>query len=326
MNPTLCGWIRRAATLGAMALMCGAAWAGFPERPLTLVVPYPPGGATDSVGRLLAKALGEQLHQTAVVENKAGAGTVIGAGMVAHAAPDGYTLLISSNTTFTVNPALRANLPYDPLKSFQSIGLIGSSPLVLLANPSLPVKSVQELVALAKAKPGQLSFGSFGIGTTAHFAGAMFKAMADVDLLHVPFKCSAPAMQALIADQIDLSFDTTVAAAPQMRAGKVKALAVTSATRAPAMPEVPTIAESGYPSYEMVPWITVVAPSGLPDAVAHTLDAALKSVLATPATHEALGRLGVDVDYEPPSAYAAKIEKELPLLRAYAQKANIQVQ
>ncbi|MCB2000717.1 MAG: tripartite tricarboxylate transporter substrate binding protein, partial [Rhodoferax sp.] len=212
------------ASLGRKALRAAALTAGlaitpllalaqdFPQRPLTLVVPYPAGGATDTLARILSKSMAAKLGQPVIVENKAGAGTTIGAAAVANAAPDGYTMLISSNTTFTINPALKSQLPYDPLKSFESIGILGTSPLVLLAHPSVKANTVQELVALAKAQPGKLSFGSFGAGTTAHFAGEMFKAMASVDILHVPYKGSAPAMQDLIGGQIPLSFDTNVAA------------------------------------------------------------------------------------------------------------------
>ena len=162
-----------------------AAVAAYPERPVTLVVPYPPGGATDVIARIVAKDLGQRLGQPVVVENKAGAGTVIGAGFVAQAPADGHTLLISSNTTFTVNPALRPKLPYDPQKSFEGVGILGTSPLVLLANPTVPARSVKDVIALAKAKPGKLAYGSFGSGTTSHIAGEMFKLAAGVDLLHV---------------------------------------------------------------------------------------------------------------------------------------------
>jgi len=297
--------------------------AGFPEKPVTLVVPFPPGGATDTMARIIAKGMGQRLAQPVIVDNKAGAGTTIGAGAVAQAAPDGHTLLISSNTTFTVNPALKAKLPYDAQKSFESIGLIGTSPLVLLANPSLPAHSVKELVALAKAQPGKLAYASFGNGTTAHLAGEMFKLVAGVDILHVPYKGSSPAMTDLIGGQVLLSFDTNVAALPMLRAGHVKALAVTSARRSPSLPQVPTIAEAGYPGFEMLPWITIVAPRGLPPAVQKTLGKALADTLADAAIRADLEKAGVDVSYEPGSFYDARVAKELPLLRAYVHKANI---
>ena len=275
------------------------------------------------VDALARELLRQRLGQTVVVDNKAGAGTVIGAGAVAQAAPDGYTLLISSNTTFTVNPALKPKLAYDPLKSFESIGLIGTSPLVLLANPSLPANSVKELVALAKSKPGKLAYGSFGSGTTSHLAGEMFKLVTGADILHVPYKGSAPAMTDLIGGQVQLSFDTNVAALPMLQAGKVKAIAITSSRRSPSLPKVPTVAESGYPDYEMVPWITIVAPRGLPAAVQKALGKALAETLADAAIRADLEKAGVDVSYEPGSFYDARVAKELPLLRAYVHKAQI---
>ena len=315
---------RLAPLLAASAFACSSALAaGFPEKALTLVVPYPPGGATDTVARIVAKGMGQRLAQTVIVDNKAGAGTAIGAGAVAKAAPDGYTLLISSNTTFTVNPALKLKLPYDAQKSFEGVGLIGTSPLVLLANPTLAANNVKELVALAKAQPGKLAYGSFGAGTTSHLAGEMFKVVTGIDILHVPYKGSSPAMTDLIGGQVPLTFDTNVAALPMLQAGKVKAIAVTSAKRSPSMPKVPTVAESGYPEFEMVPWIAIVAPRGLPGAVQKTLGKALADTLADPATRTDLEKAGVDVSYEPGSFYDARVAKELPLLRAYVHKAKI---
>jgi tripartite-type tricarboxylate transporter receptor subunit TctC len=319
--------LRRTLLCAAAIALCpwGALAAGFPDKPVTLVVPYPPGGATDTVGRIMAKALSGRLGQTVIVDNKAGAGTVIGAGTVAKAAADGYSLLISSNTTFTINPALKSRLPYDPLTSFESLGLIGSSPLVLLAHPSLAANNVKELVALAKAQPGTLNFASFGAGTTSHFAGEMFKLMTGAPLTHVPYKGSAPAMQDLIGGQVQLSFDTNVASIPQIQAGKVKAIAVTSAKPTPTLPGVPTVAQAGYPDYEMVPWITIVAPRGLPEPVRKTLQKAFADALADAAVVAELSKVGVDVRYQPPAAYVSRVSTELPLLRAYVHKAGLTV-
>jgi tripartite-type tricarboxylate transporter receptor subunit TctC len=314
--------IRLTTLLLATAFASSAAAAGFPEKPLTLVVPYPPGGATDTVARIVAKGMGQRLGQTVIVDNKAGAGTAIGAGAVAQAAPDGYTLLISSNTTFTVNPALKNKLPYDAQKSFESIGLIGTSPLVLLANLALPANNVKELVAMARAKPGTLAYGSFGNGTTSHLAGEMFKVVAGADILHVPYKGSAPAMSDLIGGQVQLTFDTNVAALPMLQARKVKALAVTSARRSPSLPNVPTVAEA-YPDFEMVPWITIVAPRGLPAAVQQALGKALADTLGDAAVRGDLDKAGVDVAWQPGSFYDVRVAKELPLLRAYVHKAKI---
>ena len=325
--------LRPAALLAAWAgtaLMAGApSWAqahAYPARPVTLVVPYPPGGATDTVGRILAKAMGQRLGQPMLVDNRPGAGTAIGAGQVAQAPADGHTLLISSNTTFTINPALKNKLPYDPLTSFESLGIMGSSPLVLLAHPAVPANDVKALVALAKSQPGKVSFGSFGNGTTSHFAGEMFKLVAGIHLVHVPYKGSAPAMQDLIGGQIQLTFDTNVASIPQIKAGKVKALAVTSLKPSSTLPGVPSIAEAGYPGFEMVPWITVVAPRGLPAPVRAALTRAFADSLADAGTRAELVKVGVDVVHEPPAAYERRVAEELPRLRVYVHKAGLTVE
>ena len=302
------------------------AQAAYPDKPITLVVPYPPGGATDIIARKLAGPLGQRLGQTVVVENKAGAGTAIGATAVARSAPDGYTLLISSNTTFTVNPALKKTLPYDPQQDFESIGLIGSSPLVLIAHPGVAANNVKELLELAKRTPQGLSFGSFGVGTSAHLAGEMFKVMTGANLVHVAYRGSAPAMTDLIGGQIPLSFDTTVAAQPQIAAGKVKAIAVTTRQRSAQMPQVPTVAEAGFPDYEMVPWITVVARRGLPADVRTKLAQALKDSVNDAAVKADLQKTGVDVLHQPGAEYDTRVAKELPLLRAYVHRANIPVE
>lgn len=295
-------------------------------RPVTLVVPYPPGGATDTVARLLARALAPRLGRAVVVDNRAGAGSVVGAGHVARAAPDGHTLLISSNTTFTVNPALKRRLPYDPLTSFEPLGLLGSSPLVLLAHPTLPVRTLRALVALARARPGQLSYASFGVGTTAHLAGEMLRHQAGVDLVHVPYKGSAPAMQDLLAGQVPLGIDTAVAALPPLRAGRLRALAVTSAQPSALLPDVPTVASAGYPGYELLPWLAVVAPRGLPAGQQAVLARALADSLADPGTRAALVESGLDVAPEPPQAYERRVAEELPRLRAYVHRAGISVE
>jgi len=299
------------------------AQAAYPEKVVTLVVPYPPGGATDTIARKLMEPLGKRLGQTVIVENRAGAGTAIGAALVAKAPADGYTLLISSNTTFTVNAAIKRSLPYDPQKGFESIGTIGSSPLVLLAHPKVAANNLKELVTLSKSDAKGLNFGSFGNGTTAHLAGEMLKVMAGANLVHVAYKGSAPAMTDLIGGQIPLTFDTNVAAMPQIAAGKVKALAVTSKRRYGQLPNVPTVAEAGFPDYEMVPWIAIVAPRGLPEPVRAALGKALSDTVNDPATRTELEKIGVDVAYEPGSTYDTRVARELPLLRAYVHKAGI---
>ena len=304
-----------------------AALAAFPDKPITIVVPYPPGGASDTLGRIVARYLQLQMPgSTVLVENKAGAGTVIGAQAVAQAAPDGYTLLTSSNTTWTMNPALRPRLPYDTLKSFEAIGTIGSIPLMLVAHPSAPFNNVKELVALAKAQPGKLNYASFGAGTSAHFAGEMFKSAAGLEIVHVPYKGSAPAMQDLIGGQVPLSFDTNIAAVPQMKAGKIKALAVTTAQRISSAPDVPTLAESGLPGFELSAWVSFVAPRGLPEDARNTLVKALAEAIKTPGMQADLAKAGLEVRYEPPAAFEARVNRELPAMRALVQKAGITVE
>ena len=311
------------------ALLCGInllAQAAFPDKPITVVVPYPPGGATDNLARKLAGPLGQRLGQPVIVENKAGAGTAIGAAFVAKSAPDGYTLLISSNTTFTVNAALKNSLPYDPQKDFESVGLIGSSPLVLLAHPKVPASTVKELIALSNKDGKGLNFGSFGVGTTAHLAGEMFKVMTGANMVHVAYRGSAPAMTDLIGGQIPLTFDTSVAAMPQMATGKVKAIAVTTRQRSSQMPQVPSVAEAGFPDYEMVPWIGYVGRRGMPAEVSARLSKAIKDSLSDPAVKADLQKAGLDVQFSPGSVYDAKVAQELPLLRAYVHRANIPVE
>ncbi|MEN9628327.1 MAG: hypothetical protein RJA10_1554 [Pseudomonadota bacterium] len=308
----------------ALAILLPLAAQAYPDKPVTLVVPYPPGGAADILGRIVARHLQAVLPgSTVVVDNKAGAGTAVGAQAVAQAAPDGHTLLISSNTTWTMNPALKPKLPYDPLKSFESIGTIGGIPLVLLVNPATPAATVKDLVALAKAQPGKLNYASFGVGTSSHFAGEMFKSAAGVDLNHIPYKGSAPAMQDLIGGQVPISFDTNVATAPQLAAGKVRALALTSTRRLASLPGVPTMAEAGFPGFELTAWISVVAPRGLPDAVRATLTKAMADVMALPAATADLAKAGLDVGYEPPAAYEARVQRELPAMRQLVQRAGI---
>jgi tripartite-type tricarboxylate transporter receptor subunit TctC len=315
----------------ATALLCALlnplpARAAYPDKPVTIVVPYPPGGAADVLGRIVARHLQQQLPgSTFVVENKAGGGTSVGAQAVAQAAPDGYTLLTSSNTTWTMNPALKSKLPYDTLKSFESIGTIGSIPLMLVAHPGAPYNSVKELVAQAKAQPGKLFYASFGPGTSSHFAGEMFKAAAGLDIVHVPYKGSAPAMQDLIGGQVPLSFDTNIASVPQMKAGKIKALAVTTAKRISNAPDVPTLAESGLPGFELSAWVSFVAPRGLPADVRATLVNAMAQVMKTPALRDDLAKAGLDAGYEPPAAFEARVNRELPAMRALVQKAGITV-
>lgn len=245
--------------LGPKAL---AAEGDFPARPISLVIPFPPGGATDVLGRVIGARMGKELGQPVVIDNRAGAGTIVGATYVSKAVPDGYTLLLSSGTTFTVNPAIRSNLPYDPVKSFDPIGLAGRTALILLANKDVPVQNFKQFVEYVKASPGKYAYGSFGSGTTAQFAGETLLNAAGLKMTHVPYKGSAPAMTDLIGGQIPFSVDTVSAAIPQLASGKVKAIAVTTARRSSLLPNVPAMAESGYPGIDMDTWLIFAGPRG----------------------------------------------------------------
>ncbi len=311
---------------GAAMMAAGASAAGYPERPIQLVVPIPPGGSGDVLGRILAKRLGEALKQTIVVENRAGAGTILGAQYVAKAAPDGYTLLISSGTTFTVNPAVYDKLPYDPVKDFQPVGMVGRAALIIVANPKTAFSDVKGLVAQARKEGDKFSYASFGVGTTSHFVGEMFQQAAGTTMTHVPYKGSSPAMTDLIGGQVPILFDTVVAAIPQIKAGKVKPIAVTTARRAASLPDVPTVAESGYPGVDMDTWIAVFAPRGVPAPVHDALQRALKSALADPATQQQLRAAGFEPTSMDGAGVAAEIAKETPRVAEIARRAGIKAQ
>lgn len=299
---------------------------GYPARPVQLVVPFPPGGAVDIVGRLIGKPLGDALGQPVVVENKAGAGTIVGAGFVANAPADGYTLLISSGSTFTGNPALNPRLPYDPVRSYEPIGMVARVPLVLLAHRDVPARNLAEVIAAVKRTPDKFSYGSFGNGTTGHFAGELLWAATGIRPMHVPYRGSAPAMADLMGGQIPFTIDTVAAALPQLKAGKIKAIAVMGATRATQLPDVPTVAESGFPGFAADSWLAVVAPRGLPADARTRLQKALAEAMAAPEVRSKLIASGLEPAYEPADAVQSRIEEELPRMRAIAQRANIRAE
>ena len=319
--------LRRTLLAGSLVLFAGlASAAGYPERPLVLVAPYSAGGAADVLARILAKKLEEQLGQPVVVENKPGAGTAIGAAAVANAKPDGYTLLISSNSTFTLNPALQSKLSYDPAKGFDAIGMVGSVALAVLVNPSVAANGVKELVAAAKASPDKYVYGSFGNGTSSNFAGAMFNASTGLSMTHIPYKGSAPLMTDLIGGQIPVSFDTVVAAGPQRKNGKVKVLAVTTAKRSALMPDVPTVAESGYPGYELNAWIALVAPRGLPADVKARLEKALATTMATADTQDRMKNAGFEPGYQAIPDWAGMVTADTARMRKIAEQSQIKAE
>jgi tripartite-type tricarboxylate transporter receptor subunit TctC len=317
---TLCAALSAAALI--LPVRSASADEAYPAKPVQLVIPFPPGGATDVVGRLVGKTLGEKLGQPVVIDNRAGAGTIIGATYVAKAAPDGYTLLISSGTTFTVNPAIQPKLAYDPVKSFEPIGLVGRTGLVLLAHKDVPAGNPKEFAALAKAAPDKYSYASYGTGTTSQFTGELILRATGTKLVHVPYKGSAPAMTDLMGGQVPFSVDTVSAAIPQLKTGKIKAIGVSTAKRSALLPNVPTFAEAGF-DVDADTWIAIVAPRGLPPAVRARIEKALAETIATPAVREKLVAAGLEPKFESGAVLGALIEKELPVMRAVALRANI---
>jgi tripartite-type tricarboxylate transporter receptor subunit TctC len=285
-----------------MLTVCGAAMLssaaraaeGYPERPVKIIVPYPAGGSNDIIARILAQKLGEKEGQSFFVENRAGASGNIGAEVVATSAADGYTLLVTAPPPLTTNVALYKSLPFDPATAFAPVALLATVPIVLMVHPSLPVKNVQELIALAKAKPGTLNFGSSGIGSTNHLAGELLKSMTGIDIVHVPYKGAAPAMNDLIAGHIPMMFDNMPGVLPQVKGRAVRAIAVAGANRATALPGVPTVAESGVPGFEAFSWFGMVAAAKVPALTLEKLGGDVAAILATPDMKKRLDDLGAE--------------------------------
>jgi tripartite-type tricarboxylate transporter receptor subunit TctC len=301
-----------AALAAALALPAGPALAQAPAasgRPITLVVPYPPGGSADILARLVGEKLAQQLGQTVVVENKAGAGTAIGAKAVADAAPDGHTLLLGTVSSQAINPAM-SKVGYDPLRNFTTVSPLASIPFVLVATPAAPMRTVADVIAQAKAAPGAVGYASAGPGTSNHLAGELMAGAAGVKLLHVPYRGSAPALADVLAGHVPLMFDLQSTAVPNIRAGKLKALAVTGTQRSPLLPDVPTVGESGLPGYEVSAWFGVFAPAGLPASVLDRLGAAFAAILRTPDMEKRLRELGADPDTRSREAFDAYVRSE----------------
>jgi tripartite-type tricarboxylate transporter receptor subunit TctC len=284
----------RPARLLALAffLFSVAAHAAYPEKPVKLVIPFPPGGSNDVVGRYIAAELGRRLDKTVIVENVGGAGGLIGIGMVAEAPPDGYTLLLVS-VAYAFGPALYKT-PYDPATAFTPIAMLGSGPVVVAVNPKVPVNSLRDLIAMAKAKPGQLNYASAGVGSFQHLAAELFKREAGVDIVHVPFKGGGPAMMDVIAGNTQVAVGSLAQMVPQIQGGKLKALAVGSKERIPALPDVPTLSEAGLPGYEATNWWGVMAPAGTPRAVIERLHRELTAVIVSNETKKRFEAEGAD--------------------------------
>ena len=285
--------MKRQLAFCALTVSLASAWAqGFPTRPVTLVVPFPPGGGTDVGGRILAEQLGKRWAQTVVVENKGGAAGQIGTDLVAKARPDGYTLLLGNIGTQAINPSLYKKLPYDPDKAFAPIALITELPLAMLVHPGVSAKTVSEFIALAKSKPGKLSYASAGAGGAPHLAAEMFKIATGTFIVHVPYRGGGPAAQDLLAGHVDLLFTTVLEASGNVKAGKLRALAVTSDKRVPALGDVPTLVEAGLPGFNSISWLGLLAPAGTPAEIVDKISADVRAILADEAVRARYIALG----------------------------------
>jgi tripartite-type tricarboxylate transporter receptor subunit TctC len=283
----------------------------FPSKTVKLVVPFPAGGPLDATGRTIGQKLTEAWGQSVIVENKPGAGGNIGAEYVAKSAPDGYTVVMGALSTHAVNPSLYPKMQFDAQKDFAPITLVAVTPNVLVVNPSLPVHSVKELIAYAKANPGKLSFGSGSIGSAGHLAGELFKVDAGVDMVHVPYKGAAPAMQGLLAGDTQLMFDNLASAMSQVKGGKLRALAVTTAERSKLVPELPTMAEAGVPGFDISTWYGLLAPAGTPPDVIAKWNADVTKILSAPEMRERLAAQGAEAAPDSPADFAKFIASEL---------------
>ena len=303
--------MRGACFAAALALAAPAgAQTAYPQKPIRLVAPFAPGGGTDILARLVGQKASEMLGQQIIVDNRGGAGGTVGTEIAAKAPPDGYTLILVS-ASHAINPGLYPKLPYDSVNDFAPITQIATSPGILVVNPSLPVKSVKDLIALARARPGQINYASAGSGTPPHLAGELFKVMANIDMVHVPYKGNAPAFTDVIGGHVSLIFPTMPSAMPFIKSGRLRAVAVTSAKRSPAAPDIPTIAESGLPGYEATSWYGILAPARTPAPIVAQLNQVLVSVIGAPDMKDKLAAQGLDPVGNTPQQFAAVIRSEI---------------
>jgi tripartite-type tricarboxylate transporter receptor subunit TctC len=298
----------------------------WPSRPITWIVPFAAGGTTDVLGRVVGNKLGPALGTTVVVDNKPGAGGNIGSDFVAKAAPDGYTILGGTISSHAINISLYPNMPYDPVKSFQPVSLLGTLPNVLVVNADSPYKTVSDVIAAARAKSEALTFGSSGNGTSQHLSGELFQSMTSAKMLHIPYKGSAPAMQALLGKQVDLVFENIVAAVPLVQSGKLRALAVTSSTRASSLRDVPTMAEAGLPGYEIVSWQAVFAPANTPQPVVQRLASEIGKIVRDPEVAARLAGLGVEPSGAGPAELGALQKSEVAKWAKLIKASNIKLE
>ena len=309
------GWVFGRAVCATLAVLLSfpllAAEQAYPSKPIRLVVPFPAGGSLDVVARAIGQKLTEAWGQPVVIDNRPGAGGNIGADLVAKSAPDGYTILEGALSTHAVNVSLYAKMPYDPIKDFAPITLVAVTPNVLVLNASYPVNSVPELLAYARANPGKLSFGSGSNGSAGHLAGELFKTEAGVDMVHIPYKGGAPALQALLAGDTQLMFDNLANSAAQIKAGKLKALAVTTAKRSSLVPELPTLSETGLPGFDIYTWWGFMAPAGTPKEIVAKWNAEVTRILNSPEMKAFFAQQGAEPAPDSPEQFAALIRSEI---------------
>ena len=318
---------RRAAGALALAMLASPSWAqDFPSKSIKLVVPYAPGGGADSVARIVAKKVSENIGQPIVIENKGGAGSIVGTDLVAKAEPDGYTLLLGQSGPISINPAVYKTLPYDPVKDFAPITMTTAYPYILVVNSDSPAKTLQEFVALAKSKPGALNYGSTGVGAANHLVAELFASKAGLKMTHVPYRGTALAVGDLVSGTLNVVFGDPISVLPHIKSGKLRALAVTSLERSPVAPEVPTVAESGYPGFEALAWHGILAPAKTPPAVVKKLNAEFVKALADPATKELLEKQAMQTVGNTPEVFAAFIQKDIATWKAVAAAANVTVE
>jgi len=318
--------IALASAVIAISAIAEAGEDGWPQRPLRLVVPFPAGSSTDIIARIVSQKLSHRLGQQIVIENRAGASGNIGADAVAKATPDGYTIGIATASTHAVAASLSPNLPYDPIRDFAPVAMIGSQPYVLVLHPALPAHNLAELIALAKAKPGTLNYGSAGVASLAHLATELFASMAGVNIVHVPYKSSSQSMTDMITGRLDMQFATIAPSLPNIRAGQLRALVTSGKTRVAALPELPTVAEAGIAGYEAALWVSFVVPSDTPPKIIARLNREVSDVLESSDGTEALVAQGMAPEPGPPEALTERIRGDIEKWRGVAARAGIRPQ
>ena len=313
------------ATMGLMVTVSHAQTASFPDRPVTIVVPFPPGGGTDAGARLIAQKLSTRWGQSVIIDNKAGASGMVGSEYVSRAKPDGYTLLIGNIGTFSINPSLYKKMPYDPDKAFVPVSMIAELPYFLLVTPSMKANNVKEFIAFAKANPGAVTYASSGSGSGPHLAGEMFEKATGLDMMHVPYKGGGPAAADVMAGHVNMYFSTVLESIGSVKSGKLKALGASSLVRSPAMPELPTIAESGVPGFDAASWIGIAAPAGTPSALVDKIAADIKAVISEQDTKQTLIQQGATPMPLTPTAFKARIESDRVRYAKVIKEGNVQV-